>query len=118
MSGQQRQREGWRRGGEGTEEHEFNAATRLARERQKKKRGGRKAKEVCDAVQTDWPLRNSRGRQKASRSRAAQCGVQSGPESYIIEWSHAVTKISGEINHSARVTGGQSREHIKQLLYP
>lgn len=29
--------------------------------------------------------KNSGGHQKASRSRAAQCSVQSGPESYIIE---------------------------------
>lgn len=34
------------------------------------------------------------GRQRASRSWAAQSGVLSGPGSYSIESSHAVTQIS------------------------
>ena len=113
MSGQRRQRERWQRGGEGAEEHKFNAATTLAEEKTETGRErGRNGKEVCDAAQTDWPLRNSRGGQEASGSRAVQCGVQSGPESYITELRHAVTQIPGEIRHSARVRGGQSRSRI------
>lgn len=107
MSGQQRQREGWRRG-EGKEEHKFSAATVLAGGRQK--RGGKKWERGLRCSADRLAFEKQQG--PSEGQRAAECGVQSGPESYIIEWSHAVTQISGEINHSARVTGGQSREHI------
>lgn len=117
MSSQQRQREVAERKERGQRNISSMLQPGLLEKRQKNRdrERERNGEEVCDAVQTDRPLRNSGGCQKASRSWAAQCGSQSGPESYIIEWSHAVTQISGKINCSARVTGGQSRE---QLLYP
>lgn len=60
----------------------FNAAARLAGERQER---GRNRREVCDAEQTDWPLRNSRGCQTVSRSRSAQCGFYTGPNKNITD---------------------------------
>lgn len=88
MSGQQRHRDRerwWSGGGEGKKEHKNTRSMLQPGLLKKELREGKNGKEVCDAMQTDWPSRNSRGRQKASRSRAAQSGVQSGPESYIIE---------------------------------
>ncbi len=84
MSGQQRQRERWRRAGERTEECEFNAVTRLAENTETGREEGMGQRFGCSADRLAFQ-KTAGGRQKTSRSRAAQCGFQPGPESYITE---------------------------------
>lgn len=68
----------------GTDEQKFNAATRLAEEKQRQGEDAEMGRRLCDAAQTDWPSTKQQGAFRgASRSRAAQCGIQSEPESYI-----------------------------------
>lgn len=79
---------------------------------------GEMGQRFCDAVQTGWPSGDSGGPSEGQQEPGSTVRFSIRiRKSYIIEWSHAVTQISGEINHSARVTGGQSRKHIKQLLH-
>ena len=74
----------------GSERKKFNAATRLAGGRQKyrdREREGGNGTEVCAMQRRQTGLRETAGgRQKASRSRAAQCGFSIRiRKSYIIE---------------------------------